>query len=85
MLLVQNVNRRTLPPSLQLRESRSILPGLLIHSGDDVYVYGKSHGHISKAVEIQVALLATIDPISRSRAMVKSALTISLYLFSLCL
>jgi hypothetical protein len=31
------------------------------------------------------ALLATIDPISRSRAMVKSALTISLYLFSLCL
>jgi hypothetical protein len=33
----------------------------------------------------RIALLATIDPISRSRAMVKSALTISRYLFSLCL
>ena len=33
----------------------------------------------------RIAQLATIDPISRSRAMVKSALTISLYLFSLCL
>jgi hypothetical protein len=33
----------------------------------------------------RIALLATIDPISHSRQMVKSALTISLYLFSLCL
>ena len=34
---------------------------------------------------VMLGLLATIDPIGRSRTMVKSALTIYLYLFSLCL
>jgi hypothetical protein len=57
----------------------------ILTNGINCHKIAKARFQMVLVLETWFALLATIDPISRSRTMVKSALTTSPYLFSLCL